>query len=443
VKPLKLTPVLLFAILFSNFSFAQSGWIKLDPNHSITRNLVNIKIFDSNNFYIFADSNYIIKSSDGGVTLLQQPWNFSTTAVYFRDMNTGYAMKGKILWKTQNAGITWDSISNLTSFFSGQHYGHSGLNFVNDNMGYISVSNGGIQWNETRILFTTDGGYTWSQAGANSYSSGSGTYYTSESISDFNMLSQNTGYYVKHTSVSSQFGQGPESYALYKTSNHGANWENIGSNINALKIYGANFTNENTGYAAVDSSRFFKTIDGGQTWELRGSIPATLKLYMIDEMNGYTIDWEQYYRTTDGGISWTLQNLGYNAPIYYSNISFLNSQIGYIVSMNGLILKTTSGGTVSIGNNNFLTADKYSLSQNYPNPFNPETKINFSIPKNGLVKIIMYDMLGREVKELVNEFKQQGSYNVSFNGASLSSGIYFYKLITNDFAETKKMILVK
>jgi hypothetical protein len=88
-------------------------------------------------------------------------------------------------------------------------------------------------------------------------------------------------------------------------------------------------------------------------------------------------------------------------------------------------------------------ADKYSLSQNYPNPFNPETKIQFSIPKNGFVKIIVYDLLGREVNELVNEFKQQGSYGVSFNGANLSSGIYFYKLITDDFVETKKMILVK
>ncbi len=87
--------------------------------------------------------------------------------------------------------------------------------------------------------------------------------------------------------------------------------------------------------------------------------------------------------------------------------------------------------------------DKYSLSQNYPNPFNPTTKINFAIPKSGLVTLKVYDVLGREVKSLVNEIKVTGAYSVEFNASTLSSGMYFYRLESNGFVDTKKMMLVK
>ena len=86
---------------------------------------------------------------------------------------------------------------------------------------------------------------------------------------------------------------------------------------------------------------------------------------------------------------------------------------------------------------------KYELSQNYPNPFNPVTKINFSIPKQGMVTLKVFDMLGREVANLVNEYKQAGYYSIDFNASRLSSGIYFYKLQANDFSDIKKMVLVK
>ena len=86
---------------------------------------------------------------------------------------------------------------------------------------------------------------------------------------------------------------------------------------------------------------------------------------------------------------------------------------------------------------------EYSLSQNYPNPFNLVTKINFSIQKQGLVTLKVYDMLGREVSSLVNEFKQAGYYSMDFNASALSSGIYFYRLQANDFTDIKKMVLVK
>ena len=85
----------------------------------------------------------------------------------------------------------------------------------------------------------------------------------------------------------------------------------------------------------------------------------------------------------------------------------------------------------------------FALSQNFPNPFNPTTKIKFQIPKSGLIKLIIYDALGREVQTLVNEQLSPGTYQADFDGTNLSSGIYYYKLESADYTETKKMVLIK
>jgi len=85
----------------------------------------------------------------------------------------------------------------------------------------------------------------------------------------------------------------------------------------------------------------------------------------------------------------------------------------------------------------------YSLMQNFPNPFNPTTKISYSIKQDGLVSLKVYDILGKEVSELVNEVKEAGTYSVTFNASELPSGIYFYTLTAGKFTATKKLILLK
>ena len=99
-------------------------------------------------------------------------------------------------------------------------------------------------------------------------------------------------------------------------------------------------------------------------------------------------------------------------------------------------------GTSGVNDESGIPAG-YSLMQNYPNPFNPSTKIEYSIPEVSFATIKVYDMLGNEVATLVNEEKATGSYEVKFDVAGLSSGIYFYKLQAGSFVETKKMILLK
>lgn len=96
-----------------------------------------------------------------------------------------------------------------------------------------------------------------------------------------------------------------------------------------------------------------------------------------------------------------------------------------------------------IGGNLSGMPTRFELSQNYPNPFNPSTQIKFSVPKEGFVNIKVFDVLGREVRTLVNEVKKPGYYSVDFDGANLSSGFYFYRMETSSYVETKKMMLLK
>ena len=85
----------------------------------------------------------------------------------------------------------------------------------------------------------------------------------------------------------------------------------------------------------------------------------------------------------------------------------------------------------------------YSLDQNYPNPFNPATKITFGIPLKSTVILMVFNSIGEEVVQLVNEEKPVGTYEIEFDATGLPSGVYFYKLQAGSFVQTKKMILMK
>ena len=86
---------------------------------------------------------------------------------------------------------------------------------------------------------------------------------------------------------------------------------------------------------------------------------------------------------------------------------------------------------------------KYNLFQNYPNPFNPVTTIKYSVPGSSFVSLKVYDILGRAIESIVNEEKSPGVYTVKFDGSTLVSGIYFYRLHAGNYSETKKFILMK
>ncbi len=187
---------------------------------------------------------------------------------------------------------------------------------------------------------------------------------------------------------------------------------------------GRSVVTDNTGNVYV-SGFYYRNAQGGQDF-------VTLKY-----ASGGTLDWAAEYALTwvvDQPISMGIDNVG-NLYISGRILRFLNTDEDVAI--------IKYGSTVGIQQISGEVPSKFELNQNYPNPFNPVTNIKFSIPKAGSVKLVVFDVSGREVAELVDEQLSAGIYNYDFNASHLSSGVYFYKLITSEFTEVKKMILVK
>ena len=130
----------------------------------------------------------------------------------------------------------------------------------------------------------------------------------------------------------------------------------------------------------------------------------------------------------------------YTIPIGTNKIQFLGkSQFGNNLYLDSICVDNAIG----ITQNGNTIPSVYSLSQNYPNPFNPQTNIRFGLPRTGLTKLVIYDVLGKVVNVLVNEVKEAGNYNVDFDATNLASGIYFYRIESGDFTDVKKMMVIK
>jgi hypothetical protein len=99
--------------------------------------------------------------------------------------------------------------------------------------------------------------------------------------------------------------------------------------------------------------------------------------------------------------------------------------------------------TTAVGAPGGGVPDRFALEQNYPNPFNPSTSIAYQLPIAGMVRLVVHDLLGREVAVLVNDTRNAGSYSVSFDASGLGSGTYLYTLSAGTFRETKRMVIVK
>jgi hypothetical protein len=178
-------------------------------------------------------------------------------------------------------------------------------------------------------------------------------------------------------------------------------------------LWGVSFTDANTGTVVGDRG------DG------------------YGDMNGGTI-----LRTTNGGATWTEQSSGTTCRLF--GVSFTDANTGTAVGRSGAILRTTSGGVTWVeGDEPRNVPELYLLCQNYPNPFNPKTGIRYQVPGVSDVKLIVYDLLGREVAVLVNERKVPGTYEVAFDGNGLASGVYIYRLRAGSFVQSRTMLLLK
>ena len=195
-----------------------------------------------------------------------------------------------------------------------------------------------------------------------------------------------------------------------------------------------------------------RTTDGGNTWTTVPNPPGTsnyIPFNMCGLKDGSNLIFVLLYtnsnkcfKTTDYGTTWVQENLPSQAVSSLRLMQFINPALGFAAGGGGVFLRY--GNSIGITLTNTTIPSEFRLMQNYPNPFNPETKIDFSIPVSSLVTLKIYDVTGKEVSLLVNEYKNTGNYSVSYTaGSNLNSGVYFYKITAGEFIAVKKFMLIK
>lgn len=443
----------------------------------------------------------IQKSTDDGQTW----WTLTTTPGYdaklfFMNDNRGYAVDNYgYFYTTSNGGYNWTNVRVSTDTLSSVYFITSTIGYVAGDSGRVfKTTNGGTNWNllttgttvKLNSLYVQNLNeiYACGNYGTIMYSSNGGTSWIGETHGTNNLNSMN---FVGSTLIGSAAG---DIGTIYRTYTMGIGCVGSGTapasypfttywmDSRTDMLYLASEINSyGTSPGYLTKLGFY--ISSVDTLTMNGfniKIQNTSLTTLSDFVNtGWTVIYNGNYKITSTGLQYI------NLPQPYFNwngtsnllieICFNNSR--YTLSSNvystdapnmtfhqhqdlpagdgctdittGALQTTrpnicfTTQILSGVTGNNKLIPDKYYLSQNYPNPFNPVTKIKYGLPKQSYVTLKIFDLLGREIKTLVNEQLQAGEYITDFNAFDLPSGTYFYRLQTNNFTETKKLILLK
>ena len=436
-------------------------------------------------------------STDFGLTWIQR--NAVDSLGYFitfADSNTCYStyVEGNHIWKSTNKGVNFSKISRnyfpeskdfticnrnklfvitRQQIFRSTNFGDDFQQVYSNNQYYLSFIDfsdslkGIAVGSEGKILLTTNGGNTWlpktvgssGKLGVNYMnnkiviqdsainkiyiSENSGATWDSVQINNdvpktMKFVNENTGY------MSSIYTY-PKT-ALYKTTNGGYNWQFI-KNISTTFI---EFNNNDIGIVSA-LPFYFRTTNGGISWDsltypyAPSGFYALSAKYVSPQTVYVTGLYGRIFKSTDGGVNWQEQKAYSGLQNSLTKIDFFDTVYGMAHRQEGVLLRTKTGGEINVGIKQISNEvpEGFYLGQNYPNPFNSITSVKFQIINSGIVVLKVFDILGREVKTLVNEYKQPGTYQVSFYAEGLSSGIYFYRIETNNFISTKKCVLLK
>ncbi|MBI5402766.1 MAG: T9SS type A sorting domain-containing protein [Ignavibacteriae bacterium] len=419
----------LFVLIFlSSFDvcFSQSGWyqVPLPMNGTIwniqflNHNLGWIRMNDTAN-----QNAYILRTTNGGNNFtIIGPQNVGK--FYFFNDSLGYGLgvsgSNSVLSKTTNCGFNWTTL--LTSsqpilcFY-----------FINPDTGWIGMFDGA---NNSLIKRTTNGCQNFQ------------TIWTGPGQGVDDIL------FTKPPVGGQYYGWINESGVISKTTNSGFNW----TMTSLLYIQSMFFLSKDTGWVSTNNGGMLKTINAGLNWltEYLPNNNVVYSIYFSNPRKGWGARGPYYiYATSNGGDVWGKQSI----PILGANrLFFVDSLYGWGGSFS--LIRTTDGGgpITQITNTNEQIPQNYYVSQNYPNPFNPQTTIDFSVKKNSVINLILYDITGKEMlRPVKNEEMKSGNYKIvlDFSRWNLSSGVYFYRfeaLNIRDniiFSQTKKMLFVK
>lgn len=403
----------IFIVLFLTFGFnLNAQW---ETQYTGYANTLHGVVFYGNTSVGVAvgEQGRILKTDDGGYFW----WNVNLTIGTFfnpvRFLSQNIIFTGGYLGymaKSTDAGETWSQVNSPTTMQI------NGISFINENTGFITGYSG-------LLMKTVNGGLNWSIS------------WLPYTMLDIYMFDANTGIVC---------GSGGN---IMKTTNGGANWTPRYSNPpQSFDLNGIAFLNASTGIIVGNSGTILKSTNAGNTWRVADTLHLTYNsLFRVAYPSADRITCVggagTVLTSTDGGSTWTQQYSGTTAILY--GIHFRDANNGCAVGEGGVIITTTNGGSVFVNQIGSEVPEKYSLSQNFPNPFNPKTIIKFRIKDTKFVSLKVYDMLGKEISTMVSEKLKAGEYQTEFNGSNLNSGVYFYKLSTDNYTETRKMLLVK
>ncbi len=404
MKKLNLFIFVFFSISLDGIS--QNGWMNI---YTFPEDVSSICFIDSVNGFagtgLLAGSKKIMKTTDAGYNwtdVLQTDYVINN--LYFYNHNIGFAVceNGKI-YKTLDSGINWILLP-----FSDSNYVYN-IFFLDENIGWACLGS-------DKIIKTIDGGNNWTAS----------TTPNAIANQDVEFINDSIGYAV-----------GLYAY-IFKSTNGGTTWEQLPM---IFSMFDIDFVDENLGFL-ICGEWILKTTDGGNSWiTVNSSSGAQLNsIATFSNKFVWAVGTDKIYYSSNSGSDWVAQS--YTPYSYLQKVSCIDSVNVWILGDKKLY-RTTSGGVLDINEIGTRVIGNFELSQNYPNPFNPSTKISYQIPKAGNVEIKVFDVLGREVATLVDEYKNAFSYDVEFNTNSLPSGIYFYQLKAGKYLETRKMVLIK
>lgn len=420
---LKQIKLLIGAIIIIHLSFisGKSQWNVQNTGTSINLNkiqFVNSETGWAAGFQAIPVQIALIKTTDSGINWTGQYQNLPAgnriISLFFLNENTGWIAGADGLFKTTNGGANYFTL-NSPSIVTYECY------FVNALTGWAV----GLTGSDGKVNKTTDGGASWLTQTIN--------------IQQYEQLY--SVHFENHLT-----GWCAGSSSIIKTTDGGITWitqqHPYCTDIKTIFALSSDIVWAAAGFGAVLS-----TTNGGAEWVLKstGTNHNVNSVFFTDANTGYAVTLQaEILKTTNNGNNWILQLFDTSA-IRLNSVFFTSAETGFVSGGQGKIYKTINAGGTNIRIISSSIPSEYNLYPNYPNPFNSETVIKFDIAGNKLndVKIEVYDTSGRMISETFNERLKGGTYEITFNGSSLSSGTYFYRMTAGDFSQTKKMLLVK
>ncbi len=401
-----------------------------------TPELYSVFAFSRDIAWVSGAQGTVLCTSTGGLTWVPRASAlFLSTTVYgifATSQDTAYCVctisgSGKV-FKTTNAGITW------IQKFTRPSTTLKDIEFVNNQTGYIYGNPTGGKW---FIMRTTNAASTWDSINV-----------TRPASFDVDDLAWPNALHVKQISVGGPIiiWFGTNAAAIMRSTNSGAFWTT--NSTQSSNVYAITFINDQLGFAGGQIP--YKTVNGGVNWIVQGAYPNSGDFFSFVNSSGYIFysSGDKICVSTNSGTSFAVQ---YSQPNqeFYSHLSFVtvsNDQpvstlTGWGVTDNGSISHyTASIGITPIGT---IIPKDFSLRQNYPNPFNPVTYIVFDLPKRGYLSLKVYDVKGKLVRTLFSGELNAGSYKADFDASEFPSAAFFYRLETDSYSESRKMILIK